>query len=75
MPPTLTWRPTNAPSASSRTDDIWFIDPQTGWAVNSNGEIVKTTDGGARWERQLHDPSVYFRCVGSLPRPAGGSAR
>ena len=63
-PATLRWRPTNAPLASSRTDDIWFLDPQVGWAVNSNGQIVHTTDGGQAWVEQLHDPEVYFRCVG-----------
>jgi photosystem II stability/assembly factor-like uncharacterized protein len=63
-PAALQWRQTNAPVASSRTDDIWFVDPQTGWAVNSNGQIVKTADGGDSWAEQLHDPEVYFRCVG-----------
>jgi photosystem II stability/assembly factor-like uncharacterized protein len=60
----LRWRPTNAPLASSRTDDIWFLDPQVGWAVNSNGQIVHTTDGFNSFVEQLHDPEVYFRCVG-----------
>lgn len=60
----LRWRPTNAPIASSRTDDIWFLDPQVGWAVNSNGQIVHTADAGNSWVGQLHDPEVYFRCVG-----------
>jgi hypothetical protein len=64
VPPALQWRPTNAPVASSRTDDIWFLDPDTGWAVNSNGQIVRTTDGGDTWVEQLHDPEVYFRCIG-----------
>jgi photosystem II stability/assembly factor-like uncharacterized protein len=59
----LRWRPTNAP-LSSRTDDVWFIDPQVGWAVNSNGQIVYTTDGFDSWIEQLNDPEVYFRCVG-----------
>jgi photosystem II stability/assembly factor-like uncharacterized protein len=63
-PATLSWRPTNAPVASSRTDDIWFTDPQTGWAVNSNGQIVKTADGGTSWTEQFHDEEVYFRCIG-----------
>jgi len=61
---TLRWRPTHAPIASSRTDDIWFLDPQVGWAVNSNGQIIHTTDGGNAWVEQLHDPDVYFRCIG-----------
>jgi photosystem II stability/assembly factor-like uncharacterized protein len=62
--PSPQWQPTNAPVASSRTDDIWFTNPQTGWAVNSNGQIVHTTDGGDSWAVQLHDPELYFRCVG-----------
>ena len=60
---TLSWRPTNAPVASSRTDDIWFIDPSTGWAVNSNGQILKTFDGGATWVEQFRS-TAYLRCVG-----------
>ena len=60
----LQWQPTNAPVASSRTDDIWFIDRQTGWAVNSSGQIVKTTDGFETYTVQLHDPELYFRCIG-----------
>lgn len=63
-PAVLTWRPTNAPEASSRTDDIWFQTDRLGWAVNSNGQILRTDDGGGRWEQQLHDPKVYFRCLG-----------
>jgi photosystem II stability/assembly factor-like uncharacterized protein len=60
----LAWRRTNAPVASSRTDDIWFIDPLTGWAVNSDGAIVKTSDGGRDWVTQHTAPGVYLRCVG-----------
>lgn len=59
----LKWFPTNAPIASSRTDDIWFIDPMTGWAVNSNGQILKTTDGGNTWAQQFQD-DIYLRCIG-----------
>ena len=62
--PVLQWQPTKAPVASSRTDDIWFTDPKTGWAVNSNGQIVKTTDGFETYVEQLHDAEVYFRCIG-----------
>ena len=61
---TFQWRPTNAPVASSRTDDIWFLNPDVGWAVNSNGQIIHTQDGGASWVEQHHDASVYWRCVG-----------
>lgn len=60
----LRWRPTNAPVASSRTDDIWFASPQIGWALNSNGQILQTRDAGNSWVEQLHDEGVYFRCIG-----------
>jgi photosystem II stability/assembly factor-like uncharacterized protein len=63
-PPTMAWRATNAPVASSRTDDIWFRSAELGWAVNSNGQILRTRNGGRTWEEQLHDPKVYFRCLG-----------
>src|SRR5438270_2684153 len=62
--PSLLWRKTNAPFASSRTDDIWFATPDMGWAVNSNGQILKTEDGGNSWVKQLQDTPVYLRCVG-----------
>ena len=62
--PGLVWRKTNAPVSSSRTDDIWFATPDIGWAVNSNGQILRTDDGGNNWTVQFKDTSVYFRCVG-----------
>src|SRR5687767_13568758 len=62
--PALMWRKTNAPISSSRTDDIWFVSADVGWAVNSNGQILKTEDGGDSWTVQHQDNSVYLRCVG-----------
>src|SRR4030095_2616786 len=56
--PTATsrWVATNAPVASSRTDDIWFVNPEVGWLVNSSGQVGKTTDGGNTWTQQLFVP-------------------
>jgi photosystem II stability/assembly factor-like uncharacterized protein len=48
---------------AGRYDDIWFLDEQVGWAVNGNGRILKTEDGGSRWETQLHASGVYFRSI------------
>jgi photosystem II stability/assembly factor-like uncharacterized protein len=59
----LKWRKTNATPAT-RHDDLWFVDETTGWAVNSNGKIIHTTDGGATWPPQLSLPGVYLRCIG-----------
>ena len=60
----FSWRPTNAPFASSRTDDIWFKDARMGWAVNSDGKILRTDDGGDTWIEQKLLPDAYLRCVG-----------
>jgi len=59
----LQWRKTSAPPAQ-RHDDVWFVDPMTGWAVNSDGNIIHTTNGGASWTTQRSLPGVYLRCVG-----------
>jgi photosystem II stability/assembly factor-like uncharacterized protein len=60
--PQLQWRPTQAAQAR-RHDDIWFLDADTGWAVNSDGKILTTGNGGASWQEQFHAPDVYLRCV------------
>lgn len=67
----LAWRRTNAPTASSRTDDIWFATPSTGWAVNSDGNIIKTEDGGETWVVQHSAPGVYLRTVAFANQSVG----
>lgn len=57
------WIATPAPLAG-RYDDIWFISPEVGWAVNGNGEIRKTSNGGASWDEvQFRNPDFYFRSI------------
>ena len=56
------WVKTNAPPASSRTDDVWFVDENVGWAVNSNGQILKTEDGFQSFVEQAKLGN-YLRCV------------
>ncbi len=62
------WSPTSAPEAGSRYDDIWFVSPQKGWAVNSDGQILHTNNGGTTWVQQFRTPmigtrAVYLRCI------------
>lgn len=57
------WRPTAAPPVTARYDDVWMHDEKLGWAVNSNGQIVHTKDGFDSYVEQLHDDSVYWRCI------------
>lgn len=53
----------NAPRISGKQDDIFFLTPQLGWAVNGLGNIYKTTDGGENWSLQLHQEGTHFRAV------------
>ena len=62
----------SAPIASSRTDDIWFADADRGWAVNSNGHILHTPDGGQTWQRQASIRGAYLRCVAFANEPRCG---
>ena len=41
----------NAPFVS-RFNDVFFATPEIGWIVNGDGEIYRTTDGGAGWQLQ-----------------------
>lgn len=52
----------NSPETPDRFDDIYFVSDSTGWAVNSQGKIYKTTDAGDSWQLQLN-ANVYFRAV------------
>jgi photosystem II stability/assembly factor-like uncharacterized protein len=68
---TFRWRKTNAPTASSRTDDIWFLNEKVGWAVNSNGQILKTEDGFSTFVQQKLLPASYLRCIGFADEKVG----
>jgi photosystem II stability/assembly factor-like uncharacterized protein len=69
--PQFSWRRTNAPFATSRTDDIWFLDADNGWAVNSNGQVLQTSDGGDSWQQRLLLSNAYLRCVGFANAQSG----
>ncbi len=43
---------TLSPPLSGRYDDMHFISPDMGWAVNSTGQIWKTSDAGETWVQQ-----------------------
>jgi photosystem II stability/assembly factor-like uncharacterized protein len=49
-----------SPSHWYRFEDGSFLDPDTGWIVNADGEIWRTTDGGASWEL-LDQVPAYLR--------------
>lgn len=65
--PVLTWRRTSAPTASSRYDDVYFINNEIGWAVNSNAQVMHTRDSGETWNEialisNVEGNPIYLRC-------------
>jgi len=67
----LTWHATNAPR-QQRYDDIWMITPETGWAINSGGQIVHTEDGFKTFDiQQTVEGDVWLRCM-SFTSPTDG---
>ncbi|MDX0587079.1 hypothetical protein GOD01_30235 [Sinorhizobium medicae] len=66
-----TWSPAGAP-LQTRYDDIWFISPLVGWAVNSAGQIVHTEDAGKTWTiQETVGPDTWLRCM-SFSSPTDG---
>lgn len=61
----LQWRTiVNGPHTSGRFDDVFFINPNTGWIVGGDGGVKKTTDGGFNWLAQATFSGRYCRTVG-----------
>ncbi|MGH9761185.1 MAG: WD40/YVTN/BNR-like repeat-containing protein, partial [Blastocatellia bacterium] len=48
---------------------VWFIDPQTGWALTIDRDILHTVDGGATWSTQRKAGTVKVKLVGNLKTP------
>ena len=44
-------------------NDVYFIDNQNGWAVGTNGVILKTSDGGLVWSAQQSGVTAELRAV------------
>lgn len=59
-----------------RHEDIFFVNPLTGWVVNLDSKIYKTTDGGESWTQQLDARTAFgyevlFRSVGFVNEQIG----
>ena len=48
----ISWRQADVPVRGTLTA-LTFIDEQTGWAVGHDAVILKTTDAGTTWQKQL----------------------
>lgn len=70
------WRRTSTLRASSRYDDVFFINRNVGWAVNSNAQVVHTKDSGVTWDVIAtivsdDDRPIYLRCCWFLDENVG----
>ena len=43
--------------------DIYFTDPENGWAVGDKGIILNTSDGGEHWRKQKSETSYRLNTV------------
>ena len=61
---------TASPYNDYRSEDIYFTDPDYGWAVNGDGGVFRTTDSGTTWtataslEGYLRSTTFASRSVG-----------
>ena len=61
------------PLSLARYDDVFFLNPELGWAADGYGSSVyKTTDGGLNWDYQFLSPEgEYFRNIEFLNEYVG----
>lgn len=62
------WGNTPSPSVSYRYDDVYFLNPDLGWAINYastsvSGKIIKTVDGAQTWQTVLSGSGAAFRDI------------
>ncbi|CAN5589949.1 hypothetical protein BH10BAC5_BH10BAC5_06940 [soil metagenome] len=69
---TLQWQAIpNAPFDIDRQEDLMFINSQTGWVININGQVYKTTNGGSRFDNLQTNLQVGLRSIGFLDENIG----
>jgi photosystem II stability/assembly factor-like uncharacterized protein len=69
------WLLTDSLPRAGRYDDMYFIDDQRGWVVNSLGSIFKTVDGGDSWlEVLVGDTQEYMRTIEFISDSVGFAA-
>src|SRR5215210_4095985 len=48
---------------------VWFVDPQQGWALTVDRNILHTADGGATWALQRKAGTVKLKLFGNRRQP------
>lgn len=61
---TYPWNSTPSPIVSYRYEDVYFLNPDTGFAVHYSGAIIRTDNGGASWTTVLDSVPFTYRDIG-----------
>jgi photosystem II stability/assembly factor-like uncharacterized protein len=48
---------------------VWFVDPQRGWALTIDRDILATVDGGVTWTTQRKAGKVKLKLLGNRREP------
>jgi photosystem II stability/assembly factor-like uncharacterized protein len=59
-----TWQTLSNVPILTRYNDVYFVTAQLGWIVNGSGQIYRTADGGASWQKQFDKSAAHFRSIG-----------
>ncbi len=62
------WTATNSPYTQFRFDDAFFLNADTGWAVNyaysnDDGFVMRTYDGGTTWQKVWDSTAIAYRDI------------
>jgi photosystem II stability/assembly factor-like uncharacterized protein len=68
---TATWQKLMTAPFRGKQDDIYFINPMTGWYGNGSGKIYRTDDGGSNWNEQLNRPGTFVRTIAFVDEKRG----
>lgn len=70
LPPLFNWQMVQSPIIYFNID-ICFVDLLNGWTTNSNGGILRTTDGGFNWSHTLIIPGGSLSGVHFINKDTG----
>jgi photosystem II stability/assembly factor-like uncharacterized protein len=69
--PATLWEKLPTEPYKGKQDDIFFVDPDTGWYGNSAGKLFNTTDGGRNWTKIFEQPGTFIRALGFIDAKTG----
>ncbi len=64
----LTWQPM-PDQLKYKIRSVWFVNPQTGWALTIDRDILHSSDGGATWPLQRKAGTVKLKLIGNRRNP------